>query len=241
MGEKINKYLNFWKSSSRNHYIFWVSIFLIFVVLITFFQIPDSNHYARVLLVAVLIFYFLFGHFFAISSLDMVKKLFTKIVNLNNFGYGDLTVERKMPALLVVLPVYLIIFQTYFIIAGYNFIEALLFGWLVLLFVRSSHYVDKKLGAEIGKIIGSFFIPFGFIIVLIKGASFYVDLSTSKIFIEDYFGYFLYFIVFLLATIPLEVLMDYRGKNKQKDDEEKRKRIEWKNDSRFVKYKKKLI
>jgi len=237
MGKKINKYLNFWKSSSRNHYIFWASIFLIFVVLITLFQIQDSNLDAYVLLVVVLIFFFVLGHVLTIFFFNMVKNLFTKIVNLNNFSYGELTPERKIPALLVVLPAYLIIFQTYFIIAGYNFIEALLFGWLVLLFVRSSHYVDKELGAEIGKIIGSFFIPFGFVIILIKGSSFYVDLSTSKIFIEDYIGYIIYFIVFLLATIPLEVLMEYRGKNKQKDNEEKRKRTEWKNDPRFVKYK----
>jgi len=235
----MNRYFTFWKSSWGKHYLFWIIIFLIFIVFTTVILIPDSNFYARVLIVAALIFYFLFGHFFAISSFGFVKKLFTNIVNLNNFNYGELTPERKIPALLVVLPVYMLIFQTYFIVVGYNFIEALIFGWLILIFVRSSHYVDKELGEEIGKIIGSFFIPFGFIIILIKGASFYVDLSTSKVFIEDYIGYILYFIVFLLATIPLEVLMDYQGKNKQKDDEEKRKKTEWKNDPRFVKYKKK--
>lgn len=239
MGEKIKKYFNFWRSIWGKHYIFWMIVFLIFIVFITFIQIPYSNVYARLLIIAVLIFYFLIGLIFAIISFDMAKRFFTKIINLNNYSYKEVTEERKIPALLVVLAFYLIIFQTYFILVDYNFIEALLFGWLVLLFVRSSHYVDFKLGERIGNIIGSFFIPFGFIIVLIKGASFYVDLSTSKIFIQDYLGYFLYFITFLLATIPLEVVMDYRGKNKQINDEYRKKKKEWENDSSFVKYKNK--
>lgn len=239
MGEKIKKYFNFWKSSWGKHYLFWSIIFFISILFITFILIPDSNYYARILLIAALIFYFLLGHIFTFYYLNIVKNLFTNIVNLNNYSYQELTPKRRIPALLVVLPVYLIIFQTYFIVANYSFIEALLFGWLILLFVRSSHYVDAEIGAKIGQIIGSFFIPFGFIIVLIKGASFYVDLSTGKIFINDYLPYFLYFIVFILATIPLEVLMDYRGKNKQIDDEEKRKKTKWKKDPCFVKYKKK--
>lgn len=236
MGKKINKYLNFWKSTWGKHYIFWILVFLIFIVIITFIQIPYSNLYARLLIIGVLIFYFLFGHFFAIYSFGMAKRLYTKIINLNNYNYREITKERKIPTLLFVLPVYLIIFTTYFIIADFSFIESLVYGWLVLLFVRSSHYVDEILGADIGKIIGSFFIPFGFIIVLIKGASFYVDLSTGKILIEDYFGSFLYFITFLLATIPLEVLMDYRSKNKKNSDKYKEKKKEWENDSSFVRY-----
>jgi len=227
MGEKIKKYFNFWKSFWGKHFIFWVSIFLIFIVISSYIQIPNSNVYARLLIIVALIFYFLFGIYFAVSSFDMVQRLFTKIINLNNYSYLEKTETRKIPALLIVLPVYLIIFQTYFILVNYNFIESLIFGWLVLLFVRSSHYVDSLLGADIGRIIGSFFIPFGFIIVLIKGASFYISLSTGEIFIEDHFGYFLYFVTFLLAAIPLEIIMDYRGKNKRIYEEEKRKRTEW--------------
>jgi len=239
MGEKTKKYFSFWKSYWGKHFIFWMIIFLIFISIFSFIQISSSNIYARLLIIGVLIFYFLFGMYFSISSFGMAKRLFTKIINLNNYSYREVTDERKIPALLVVLPVYLIIFQTYFLIAGYSFIEALIFGWLVLLFVRSSHYVDPLLGADIGKIIGSFFIPFGFIIVLIKGSSFYVDLSTGNIFIKEYLAYFLYFITFILATIPLEVLMDYRGKNKHISDKEKRKKREWEKDPCFVKYKKK--
>jgi hypothetical protein len=239
MGEKIKKYSKFRKSPSFIHYIFWVAIFLIFIVIITFLQTKNSNYYARIILIGALIFYFLFGHYFAISSLDSVKNLYTKIINLNNFNYGDLIIKRKIPVLLFVLPVYLVIFLTFFIIAGYNSIEALIFGWLVLIFVRSSHYVDKELGAKFGEIVGAFFIPFGFIIILIKGASFYRDVSTGMEITMDHIGFILYFIVFLLATIPLEVLMEYRGKNKRIEEEEKRKKKEWNKDSSFVRYKEK--
>lgn len=237
MKEIIIKYFNFLKSYWGKHYFLWTFVFLIFIILITYIQIPISNNYARILLIGALIFYFFFGHFFALTSLNMVKRLFTRIINLNNYSYRDKTPVRKLPALLVVLPLYLIIFQIYFIVADYSFIEALLFGWFVLIFVRSSHYVDKKLGAEIGKIIGSFFIPFGFIIALIKGASFYIDVSTNNTFNEEHIGYILYFFVILFATIPLEVLMDYKSKNKQKDEKYKGKRKEWENEPSFIKYK----
>lgn len=240
MGEIIKKYSKFRKSSSFTHYIIWVMIFVIFVVIITILQVKNSNYYARIILIGALIFYFLFGHYFAISSLEMVKNLYGRIISLNNFSYGDVTDKRKLPALLIILPVYLLIFQTYFIIAGYNFIEALIFGWLVLIFVRSSHYVDKELGKKFGEIIGAFFIPFGFTILLIKGASFYVDISTGMAITEEHIGLFLYFIVFLLATVPLEVVMDYRGKNKKRENIEKQKREEWTKDTTcYVKYKRK--
>ena len=108
-----------------------------------------------------------------------------------------------------------------------------------MIFVRTSHYVDQELGERIGNIIGSFFLPFGFILVFIKGASFYVDVSTGELFIQDYLGHFLYFITFILATIPLEVLMEYRGKKKQITDKCKKKKKEGENDPKFVKYKKK--
>lgn len=239
MGEKIRKYKKFRASPLFIHYIFWVAVFLIFVVIITLVQVRNSNYYARIILIGALIFYFLFGHYFAISSLDMIKNLYTRIITVNNFSYGDLIIKRKIPALLIVLPVYLVIFLTYFIIAGYTSIEALIFGWLVLIFVRSSHYVDKELGAKFGEIIGAFFIPFGFVIILVKGASFYRDISTGMEITEDHIGFIIYFILFSLATIPLEVLMEYRGKNKQIEEKEKQKKEEWSEDSRFVKYKKK--
>ena len=111
MGEKTKKYINFWKSSWGKHYIFWIIIFLIFIVVITIIQLPGSNIYARFLIIAVLLFYLLFGHFFTRTSFDVAKKLYTRIINLNSFSYRDVTAERKIPALLIVLPVYLIIFQ----------------------------------------------------------------------------------------------------------------------------------
>ena len=146
----MDKYFTFWRSSWGKHYLIWIIIFSVFVVFLSLTQIPSPNVALRVFFIAVLFFYLVFGHLFSVVSFDTAKSVFAKILNLNNHSYWEKTPKRKIPYLLIILPVYLIIFQTYFTIADYNFIEALVFGWMIIIFVRSSYYVDSTLGAEIG-------------------------------------------------------------------------------------------
>jgi len=99
-----------------------------------------------------------------------------------------------------------------------------------LIFVRSAHYANQDLGHKIGEFIGAFFIPFGFITLVLNineiiGKSF-PDSATIAIFIS-------FFILILLAQLLLEILMSYLTSKK----ENRRLKLDWKSHPAYVKNK----
>jgi len=229
----MSKKVGFLKTRWGHHYFTWLIVFIVFTIVISYTQILSYNILLHVLLILVLIFYFVVGHLLLFNFINTAKPFFEIIIGLNNYNYWQKSRKRNIPILIFTIPIYLIIFQTYFIALGkYNFAEALIFGWIILIFVRCSHYADYNLGKEIGTIIGSFFIPFGFLIFLVNAGFFIQDFSLGIIDHLEIISSFLIFILFLLAYIPLEVLMDY----KSAQNKNKRIKSEWAKDPNFVKY-----
>lgn len=164
----------------------------------------------------------------------------SRIFSLNDFSFSDSRSKLHIVYILFATSLFLIFLYIYFIsLKIYEPIKTLLLSWMVLIFIRSAHYVNPKLGNRIGTLVVSFFIPFGLFILAINllesGLNFVSDIYQTGLFI-------LYFIIILSAQIPMEILMEYTIiKNKQTIIKRRQKELKsnWQESPYFVKYKSK--
>ena len=230
----MNKQNLFWKSHWGKHFKIALGIYILVsiifgIITISLYQLPWN--YTLLLSLPWIILYsniILIGISVTLSISKTIKPLFL-ILKLNDCSYMDKTYKLKIPKLAIVLPLYLIIFYIYFIgFKNYEAVTTLLLSWLILIIVRSSHYADRKLGNLIGGFIGSFFLPFGFIALVVNINDFIKNIPIDIIPIVIFM---FYFILILLAQFALEILMDYLT---SKDRE---KQLNWEESPYFVKYK----
>jgi len=227
---------SFWKSHWGTHFKIWIGVYIIAsvafgIITISLYNLPFK--YSMLLSLPWIILYsnvILIGIIVALSISKSIKPLFL-ILELNDCHYTDKILKSKIPKLIITLPLYLIIFYIYFIAFRiYNPIATLLLSWLVLIIVRSAYYTSPKLGNRIGGFIGAFFLPFGFMALVVNIHIFFKNIPSDMIPVVTFI---FYFILVILAQIPLEILMDYISSS----DKKKQLKANWKKNPAYVPFK----
>jgi len=203
------------KDPAKKHLIFAIIVAIIasiigyFLVFYPFevplFASPNFTIFMLIVGIFFLISLICAGIMLSMAMLMAIKKIFIGILQLNNWGYDPRRSLRNIN-LVIPLSLYLIIFWTYFNFLGKDIIFTLLLGWLGLIITRAAHYVDpKKVGSEIGKVIGSFAFPFWIITICFYVYQFLLNdpidfLRNNLIFIQT-------FIMLLIISFILEIIM----------------------------------
>ena len=173
------------------------------------------KYYFLLIIPWILLFASVLSLFYAITPyfLYIVKNILS-ILNSNDLDYDETYKKIKVPKLLPTIIIYIMFFYSFITTIGnYDPILILLISWLLLIIVRSAHYVNPYTGHKIGEFIGAFIVPFGFIILILKMNEFSwknFKITSQVIFIS-------YFTLMIIGEFFLEIFMDYYTK-KRKDD-----------------------
>ncbi|EMR75605.1 hypothetical protein MBGDF03_00152 [Thermoplasmatales archaeon SCGC AB-540-F20] len=226
------KTISFWKSHWGKHFKIAIGVYILFSIIFAFltislfclpidlsimFSLPWIILYSNVIFIGIIILF---------ATYKSIKPFFL-ILDLNDCHYRDRILKTKIPLLVIVLPLYLIIFYVYF--NGFNVYEpvgTLFLSWIVLIIVRSSHYVDRKLGNRLGGFIGAFFLPFGFITLAVNINEFFRNTPNN---LTPIVIFIFYFFLILIAQVSLEILMDYIST----EEKEKELKSNWLDDPNF--------
>jgi len=152
--------------------------------------------------------------FYAITPYFLyIIKNFLLILNFNDLDYDE-TYKKIIPKLLITIVLYIMFFYAFITtIDNYDPILVLLISWLLLIIVRSAHYVNPNTGHKIGEFIGAFIVPFGLITLVLKINEFSWEdfkITSQVIFIS-------YFVLMIIGEFFLEIFMDYYTKKRKID------------------------
>ena len=231
----MNKSLKFWESNWGTHFKYAIGIYIVFsfifgFIIVLLFGVPiEYSMLLSLPWVIIFINIILIMILLTIAISKTIKRFFL-ILYLNDCSYRDKIHNSRIPQLTVVLPIYLMIFFVYFYKFGtYDPNFTLLLSWIVWVIIRSAYYVEREIGKTIGVIVGSFFLPFGFMTFVLLLKDFFsnpIEVIPSVIFLS-------YFFIILIGEVALEILMDYfTFQNRQKD-----LRLEWDGDPAFIREK----
>lgn len=211
-GDIMTKKLGFWKTHWGRHFrngliaYFCLCVFFAFLIIFLFGVPLEITLLLSIPWIYIYLFPIIAGVTIAIFMSKSVKPLFI-ILELNNCSYTDKIPKTIIPKISITLPVYLMIFFVYlFSLGKYDPNLTLLLSWIMLIIVRSSYYANKKLGNQIGSFIGSFFLPFGFLTMVLFIKDFLSNVPTDPIPIVIFLSYF---VLIVIGQLPLEALMDY--------------------------------
>jgi len=226
----MKKSLGFWKNQSGKDFSKRIVIFLCLSIPFTLvfdYLVITPNHLPTQYMIIFYLPIFLIILFLLLAGLSAsllfppVLQKFSMLFEINNVSFSDKRTKLHFVYLVLVISVLLLTIYTYFIsLKYYDPIKTLLISWMVVIFVRASHYVDYSLGDKVSVVIISFLIPFGLFIgaitLLETRLSIFSNIYENGLFV-------LYFIMIVSAQMPLEVLLEYVGKKYSKKSNRKRK------------------